>query len=223
MGNLYAFTQDGLFVAQLFQDVRQGPLWEMPVALRNMRVGGLSLHDENFFPSVAQTSEGQVYLNSGGMNIVRVDKLDTIRNIPPSTIQVTATSLKEAKDYVVASEAARQAAQGSGVLAVAILTTAPAVDQSLERLEKCSMGTDRSSRSGRMVQFADEALNVNGGPYWCPVKGLPPRGRRAIRILSRMQATSRTRFKSGSALDLMMESSGGRPNRPSPVAGASSY
>ena len=54
-GNMYVFTADGLFVAQLFRDVRQGRLWAMPQSARNMDVTDLTLHDENFWPSWTQT------------------------------------------------------------------------------------------------------------------------------------------------------------------------
>jgi len=32
MGDIYLFTADGLFVATLFKDVRQGKSWAMPAA-----------------------------------------------------------------------------------------------------------------------------------------------------------------------------------------------
>src|SRR3954452_7958199 len=38
MGCFYLFTADGLFVSQLFQDIRQGQAWGMPKAERNMRL-----------------------------------------------------------------------------------------------------------------------------------------------------------------------------------------
>jgi hypothetical protein len=130
MGSIYAFTQDGLYVGELFHDVRLAPLWQMPTALRNMRVNDLSLHDENFFPSVAQTKDGTVYVTSG-MNLNRVDNLETIHRIPPITVQVTADDLRQAQAFVLAREAARQAAQGSGILNIPILAAAPAIDGSL--------------------------------------------------------------------------------------------
>ena len=64
-GNMYVFTADGLFVAQFFRDVRQGRLWAMPQASRNMEVTDLTLHDENFWPSSTQTADGKIYLVDG--------------------------------------------------------------------------------------------------------------------------------------------------------------
>ena len=64
-GNIYLFTADGLFVAELFHDVRRGRSWAMPVAQRGMRLNDLTLHDENFWPSITQTADGEIYLVDG--------------------------------------------------------------------------------------------------------------------------------------------------------------
>jgi hypothetical protein len=220
MGDLYAFTQDGLFVAQLFQDIRVGPLWEMPTAVRNMLVNGLSLHDENFFPSVAQTSEGQVYLNSGGMNIVRVDNLDTIRNIAPNQIQVTADELKQAQDYVVAREAARQAAQGSGVLAVPILATAPTVDGNLDAWNDAQWaaidhrGVGAWFNSPTKPYDVNGAIAVSGDKLFATWKTADPR------LLVNAGDVPNALFKSGGALDLMIGADPtAKPDRPAAVPG----
>ncbi len=65
MGNMYLMTADGLFVATLFHDSRVRPNWAMPTATRGMEVGNLSLHDENFFPSLTQTADGDVFVVDG--------------------------------------------------------------------------------------------------------------------------------------------------------------
>jgi hypothetical protein len=83
MGNFYLFTRDGLFVATVFEDVRKGTLWKMPVARRGMPLKGISLHDENFWPSISQTPDGQVYIVDGAnCSLVRLDGLETLRRIP---------------------------------------------------------------------------------------------------------------------------------------------
>ena len=82
-GNIYLFTADGLFVAELFHDVRRGRSWAMPTAQRGMRLNDLSLHDENFWPSITQTGDGEVYLVDGGRtSLVRVDGAGA--NPPPA-------------------------------------------------------------------------------------------------------------------------------------------
>jgi len=128
-GNMYVFTADGLFVAQLFRDVRQGRPWAMPQAARNMDVTPLTLHDENFWPSWTQTADGKIYLVDGANTaIVRVEGLETIVRLPAVQRTVTAEDLALARTYVVEQEAARQAAAGRGILKVALRTAAPVVD-----------------------------------------------------------------------------------------------
>lgn len=128
-GNIYVFTADGLFVAQFFRDVRQGRLWAMPQASRNMDVTDLTLHDENFWPSWTQTADGKIYLVDGANTaIVRVDGLETITRLPAVEVTVTADDLARAQAYVLEQEAARQSATGRGILRVALRGAAPVVD-----------------------------------------------------------------------------------------------
>jgi hypothetical protein len=58
-------TVGSLFVAELFKDVRRGPTWSMPVAQRGMLLNDLTLHDENFWPSITQTKDAKVSLSRG--------------------------------------------------------------------------------------------------------------------------------------------------------------
>jgi hypothetical protein len=128
-GNMYVFTADGLFVAQLFRDVRQGRPWAMPQAVRDMNVTNLTLHDENFWPSITQTSDGKIYLVDGANTcIVRVDGLETILRLSVGERTVTADDLARARAYFIDREAERQGAQGRGILKVALRKDAPVVD-----------------------------------------------------------------------------------------------
>ena len=113
MGTAYLFTADGLFVAQLFQDSRRGKAWSMPTAERGMLLNELTLHDENFFPTIAQTSDGSVYLCDGARtSLVRVDGLGSIRRLPTAELRVTNEDLQAAATWRVKAEAA--AAGGAG-------------------------------------------------------------------------------------------------------------
>ncbi len=117
MGNFYLFTRDGLFVATVFEDVRQGKLWKMPVAERGMSLDGISLHDENFWPTITSTPDGQVYVVDGSYSsLVRLDGLETIRRIDAFPIEVNAEQLTEAQRWVLDREAERQATFGRSVL-----------------------------------------------------------------------------------------------------------
>ncbi len=220
MGNMYIFTQDGLFVAQLFQDVRQAKTWTMPIAERNMRVNNLSLHDENFWPTINQTSDGQIYLNSSLPNIVRVDGLESIRRLPAMPLRVTADDLKNAQSYFVQSEAQRQQNQGTGTLQVALRAAPPVVDGKLDDWA----GSDWASidKSGVAANF-----DSNSKPY--DVAGaVTIAGDRLYaawrtgdaNLLRNTGEVSNAPFKTGGALDLML---GANPaadaKRPNPVEG----
>lgn len=132
-GNMYLFTVDGLFVAELFKDGRRGASWSMPVAQRGMLLNGLTLHDENFWPSITQTRDGQVYLVDGSRSsLVRVDGLETLRRLPETTIHLSADDLAKARAYFVEAEVQRQTSQGCGPLKVALRGTAPTLDGRLD-------------------------------------------------------------------------------------------
>ena len=48
----------------------------------------LTLHDEDFWPSITQTADGRVYLVDGARtSLVRVDGLDGIRRLPEGTVK----------------------------------------------------------------------------------------------------------------------------------------
>src|SRR5207249_2833728 len=93
----------------------------------------VSLHDENFWPGITQTADGQVYLVDGGRtSLVRIDGLDTIRRLTAQPLQVTAANLTQARDWFTAAEALRQAAGVREPLRVCLQAAAPAVDGQLD-------------------------------------------------------------------------------------------
>ena len=221
MGNMYVLTQDGLFVTQLFQDVRQGPLWKMPQAQRGMRVNNLSLHDENFFPSVSQTPDGNIYMMAGGTPaLVRVEGMESIRRIAPMTVKVTPKDLQLAQDFVTQREAARQAAQGSGVIAVPLRAQAPAVDGNLKDwndadwapIDQRGVGANFNSKS--KPYDIRGAVAVAGGKLFAMWKTEDES------LLKNSGAIDNAPFKTGGALDLMLGTDpNAKPGRPQPVAG----
>ena len=133
MGQMYLFTADGCFVAELFRDVRLGKPWSMPVAERGMLLNDVSPHDENFWPSLTQTADGEVYLQDGGhSSLVHVEHLDTLRRLPARAVAVTAADLAKAREVQVRNEQARQRALGNGTLKVVVRAQAPVVDGKLD-------------------------------------------------------------------------------------------
>ncbi len=132
MGTAYLFTADGLFVATLFQDERRGNSWAMPTGPRGMILNDVTLHGENFWPSITQTPDGGIYLVDGGRtSLVRVDGLETIKRMPDMMLTITPQDLQKAQSAFVEKEAARQQVAGQDTLIVPIRATAPIVDGNL--------------------------------------------------------------------------------------------
>jgi len=89
-GTVYIFTADGLFVTTLFKPVRNGVRWNMEKAIRGMAIDTLTLSEENFWPSITQTSDGNVYLQDGHRSsIVKIDGLQTLERLRPIKVTVT--------------------------------------------------------------------------------------------------------------------------------------
>jgi hypothetical protein len=221
MGNMYLFTVDGLFVAELFKDVRRGPTWSMPGAQRGMLLNGLTLHDENFWPSITQTRDGRVYLVDGARSsLVRVDGLESIRRLPAVELRVNAEDLGRARAYFLELESARQKDQGLGWLKVALRATAPDVDGKLEDwpssdwVEVDKAGTAAWFDSTARPYDVRGALAVAGGRLYGAFRTGDER------LLENSGAAPNALFKTGGALDVML---GTNPradeNRRSPAPG----
>ncbi len=216
-GRMAVFTQDGIFVANLFEDMRGGKGWKMPVAVRNTDLEGLTLGEENFWPTLTHASGGKVYLVDGARSaIIRLDGMDSIKRLPDSTITVSKEDVDKSREWRTEAEAARQKAQGTGILKVAILPQAPVVDGRLD--EWTSAGWVDIDKSGVKAYF-----NAKTKPY--DVTG-------AVAVSGdRLYAAWRTGaeepmknsgevplapFKTGEALDLMLGPGG---DRRKPIAG----
>ena len=220
-GNMYLFTSDGLFVGTLFEDVRQGKLWQMPNAQRNMLLDNITLHDENFWPTLTQTPDGSVYVQDGGnTSLVRVDGLETIRRIPAMPLRVSAEDLTAAQAYQVAAEAQRQQAQGRGILEVRQNGQTPVIDGKLD--DWAGAAWVDIDKSGVGAYF-----DSNSKPYdiTASVSVVGDRLYAAWRtgdtnLLKNSGEMPTALFKTGGGLDLML---GTNPNsdtkRANPVAG----
>ena len=221
MGTAYLFTADGLFVATLFKDKREGKPWTMPVAKRDMSLDGVTLHEENFWPTLTQTTDGQVYLMNGGRAaLVRIDGLETVRRLPDTTLRVGSDDLQKAQAWLVVAETQRQQNQGRGVLEIALRRTAPVVDGKLDDwMDATWVDIDKS---GVAANF-----NSNSKPY--DVTGaLAIAGDRLYaafrtgdeKLLRNSGEVPNAPFKTGGALDLMLGiNAAADPKRSAPVAG----
>ena len=205
MGPMYLFTADGLFVRTLFRDVRQGQPWAMPQATRGMLLNELTPHDENFWPSIAQTPDGRIYLVDGGRSsLVRVDGLETLRRLPDAELKISEQDLKRAQDWQLQSEATRQKKFGAEILRVALRSAAPVVDGKLDDWAGAQWAT--IDKRGVKAWF-----NSNSKPYDVGA-ALAVAGDRLFaafrtgddKLLENSGDTPNAPFKTGGALDVML-------------------
>ena len=222
MGNMYLFTADGLFVSTLFHDIRLRPNWAAPVAERNMDVTDVSLHDENFWPSITQTSDGKVFLVDGARtSLVRIDGLEALNRLPEQTIEITTDQLQSARDWFARIEFQRQQQRGSGVLKVATQRMAPVVDG---ELTDWPADTDWAfiDRRGIKANF-----NSDSRPYEVSAAVALTKSHlyavwrtTEMNLLNNTAETPNALFKHGGCLDLMLATDlSAAADRSSPVAG----
>jgi hypothetical protein len=222
MGNMYLITADGLFVSTLFHDIRLRPNWAAPVAVRNMDVTDVSLHDENFWPSITQTADGKVFLVDGGRtSLVRIDGLNTLSRLPEQTITITTDELQRARDWFTRTEEQRQRQRGSGIISVPLRKTAPQVDG---QLDDWPATTDWAFIDHRGIKAN---FNSNSRPYEVSAAValtdtyLYAAWRTTEKdLLNNSGETPIAPFKHGGCLDLMLATDPmAEPDRNSPVPG----
>jgi hypothetical protein len=207
MGNMYLLTADGLFVSTLFHDIRLRPNWSAPLAARNMDVTGVSLHDENFWPSITQTPDGRVFVVDGGRtSLVRVDGLETLKRVPDQKLTVTTDDLDKARNWFARAEVARQKALGTGVLGVALRADAPSVDGRLndwpEAAEWATIdrrGTKANFNSSSKPYEVSASLCIAGDRLFAAWRTTEKD------LLNNSGETPNGLFKTGGCLDLMLQ------------------
>jgi hypothetical protein len=219
-GPVVVFTADGLFVAQLMQDMRLGQPWRMPLAQRGMPVDDLTPSDENFWPGVTRTAEGQVYMVAGRPNaVVRVDGLDTVRRLPDAALTVTADDLARAQDYFARAEAARQAAHGRGTLVVAIRKTAPTVDGNADDWAGADWADIDKRGTAAYFNSSSRPYDVTGAAAVAGDRLFAAWRTGDKNLLKNAGDVPDALFKTGGALDIMIGAAGADPKRARPVAG----
>jgi hypothetical protein len=206
MGNMYLMTADGLFVATLFHDIRTRANWAAPVATRNMEVTDVSLHDENFWPSMTQTADGKLYVVDGARtSLVRVDGLEQLKRLPESEVQVTEGDLQKARDWFAAAELRRQQQRGSGTLRVAQRQQGPKVDGNLADWPTSTdwaavdrRGTKANFNSDSKPYEVHAALSVSETQLFAAWRTTEKN------LLHNSGETPNALFKHGGCLDLML-------------------
>ncbi|MDA0321844.1 MAG: hypothetical protein O2923_03890 [Verrucomicrobia bacterium] len=114
VGQIFLMTTDGLFVASLFQDMRvPGARERVPDHERGVSLNRVSVGVEEFWPSINQTEDGNVYVmaqvGAGGKlthsNVIHVDGLHTVRRLPPTPLTVTSEQLAACRQRLIARSA----------------------------------------------------------------------------------------------------------------------
>lgn len=219
-GCIYLFTTDGLFVATLFKNQRQGQTWTMPTATRGMLLNDVTLSEECFWPTMTQITNGEVFIQDGfRQSLVRVEGLSSIRRLSAPPLQVDAAQLAAAQAWFVQAEAERQRNHGAVSLAVALGAPAPVVDGKLAEWQGAEWATIdvRRRKTGDWSSVEDRitgAVRIAGDRLYAAWRTGDPQ------LLKNTAATWQTLFKTGGCLDLMIGSDvGADPRRQKPVAG----
>lgn len=221
-GNQVVFTSDGLFVTTLFHDSRVAPSWRMPAAERGMRVDGLTLKDETFWPSITQVQDtGEIYLSVGvgaAATLVKVHGLEEARRIPPFKISVDQDQLKECLDWQTRAEAQRMANTGIKRLNVSVSGKQPKVDGQLDDWSDAEWatvdqrGTAAFFNSNSKPYNVSAAMKVAGDTLYLAWKTTE------AELLANSAEIAIAPFKTGGTLELMIRAD---PNASGdqPVAG----
>ncbi len=221
LGTVYVFTADGLFVATLFEDGRLAKPWAMPAAARGMSLEGITLHEENFWPTISRTSDGKIYLVDGGRSsIVSLKGMETIKRLPDSSVTVTAADLGRAQEYQTQEETLRQRDQGNGVLEVVMLPVAPVVDGQFEDWKSSAWvdidkrGVKANFNSNSKPYNITGSVAVSGDRLYAAYQTENPK------LIENSGETPAALFKTGGALDLMIGANpSADPKRRDAVAG----
>jgi len=220
-GAMYLFTADGFYVTQLFQDARTGKPWNMPHPERNMLLNDVSAHEENFFPSLTQTSDGQVYVMDGGRtSVVRVDGLSSIHLLPASTLEVTKADLDKAQAFLRQTEVSRQSQQGPQSLEVGLRSGAASGDLAsvFDSLKTAQWAVidNRTTKDywASKPDISQGIVAIAGDRLYAAFRTNDPN------LLRNSGAVTTAPFKTGGALDLMIGADPrANPKREAAVAG----
>jgi hypothetical protein len=190
-GNVYIFTQDGLFVATLFQDCRTQS-WSAPRAVRGMSVSNLSLNEEDFWPTLTQTMDGSIYIVGGGSggNIIQVKGLEQVRRLPSAPLDVSAGQIDACRDYAVQQEAAAQSTAPK-TLSIPVRPVAPSLDANLSNWASAHFVPIDSDTSA--------ALAISGDHLYAAFKTTRPD------LIVNSASSPQMLFKTGGALDIMVD------------------
>ncbi len=169
-----------------------------------MSVSKLTTNEENFWPSITRTEDGNVYIVTNYPAIVQAEGLDTIRRISPRSIQVTREVLEQARTFFQNVELSRQrAAQGAHTLMVPVRASPLPLNGDLSTWDPKQFVTidERSKQMGdwqRTKMAILAALRVAGDRLYAGFKTGDNHA------LENSGTSLQNLFKTGGAVDLML-------------------
>jgi hypothetical protein len=218
-GNLFMFTTDGFFVTELFRDriaAGQGsgpdPVVGPAEATRGLSLKEMSLGEEAFWPSITQTADGNIYLVAGhGFSaICRVTGLDSVKRLPPQSIELTPALVETARQLRVKQQEEEMAEAGPKTLVVGLSQGAVAVDGKADDWTKATFVP--------MAEGLKGAVQVSGDRLYGAV--IASGNARYADYLANVAAVDKLLFKGGGALDLQLGvNPQANPKREKPAVG----
>lgn len=207
-GMVYIFTTDGFFVTTLFEPMRTGKRWNMPDPKRGMSVDSLTLSEENFWPTITQTNDGEVYLTNGGQSsLVNIKGLQSIKRLPDVTVNVSAKDIANSRTVLSNLESKRQLQADTGTLKVPLFKSPIIVDGTLTEWKDASWaeigkGVMTKSKAKYKPFNVEAAVAVAGNRLYAAFK-TGDEG-----LLKNSGEDTNALFKSGGALDIMIGAAG---------------
>lgn len=203
---MYLMTTDGLFVAQL-GNIDPNKQWRAPEHERNLDISDVNFVGENFWPTLNQSQDGQIYLGSGKehSSLIRVEGLESVRRIPAQPLDVTQALLVKAEEYERTVAAARAAAAVKKPLQVAMRTAETAVDGDLMEWKDAQwVVVDGPPGTGTKLQkvlpIVEAAIAVSGDNLVVALRS------RYLNLLANQGQAPQELFKTGGGLDIMLRS-----------------
>jgi hypothetical protein len=215
-GNVYLMTADGMFVATLGRDQRSAPPWHLLKAKPGMIIEDVSFITEHFWPTISQTPDGEIYLvaGKGHCGILRLEGLETIRQLPRQELEITPAMLRKADAYRARVQQEEIQRRGRKTLRVALRDRAPEVDGKLADWEDAHWV--RIGEYVRRIETlkADAAVAVADDRLYAAYRTGSPN------LLQNTGEALMTLFKTGGALDLRIGTDPkADPGRRDPVPG----
>jgi hypothetical protein len=205
-GNVYIFTNDGIFVSTLFKTTKQGVPWRMLSYHRDMSIDSISIGEEDFWPTIVKTSDEKVYIVDGARNaIVRIDGLESIRRLSNITLNVSVDNIIRLQQAQIQKNLPIKKRVDS-ILTISLSEKPPIVNDKIDDwLNTQWAKIDRNMRG---------ALKISGGrlyAIYCTKDST---------LLKNSGEMPLAPFKTGGALDLMIGALNVTdPDRINPVSG----